>query len=713
MRRSSLVTSSRYFQAAWFLLWGHAVFLSSAPAEPNYPKAKRGDFLETLHGIEIADPYRWLEEIDSEASRKWVTEQSAYAKAWFGSLKGREKTIKRLTELWSYDKFGIPRRKADKVFFTKQKSLQNQPVLYLKGDNKAEPEVLVDPNALSKDGTISLSSWSVNDQGTLVAYAISKAGSDWQEWRVRDIETGKDLPDRIEWAKFSGASWSPDGKGFCYSRYDAPLAGEEFKSANHYHKIYYHRVGEPQSKDRLLYERKDEKEWNFGGEFSEDGRYLVVSVFGGDFGVNALFYKDLKSGHSPVIELFDKFDAAYSYLGNDGRVFYLKTTKDAAKGRVVAVDLHKPEPHQWREIVRESKHKLQSASLVGSTLIVRYLEDVKSRVSIYNLEGTKLRDVSMEQIVSARGFGGSRKDTSTFYSVTAFTQPTTIYEYDIATDKSTAFAVPDLDIPKNIETKQIFFESKDGTRIPMFLVHKSGLRRNGRNPTLLYGYGGFNISLAPRFSPSNIYWLEKGGVYAVPNLRGGGEYGENWHLAGNLYNKQNVFDDFIAAAEWLIENDYTNPSKLAISGRSNGGLLVAACLTQRPDLFGAVDAGVGVLDMLRFDKFTIGWAWKGEYGDPAKANPFKNLLAYSPLHNLKKGTRYPPTLITTADHDDRVFPAHSFKFGAALQWAQNGKAPVLVRIDIDAGHGAGKPTSMIIEETADRWAFIEKALGGK
>ncbi len=686
----------------------------SAELQP-YPAARRSDFKETLHGIEVPDPYRWMEDIDSPETRTWVEAESAHAEAFLSQLPARDKLRARLKELWDYEKIGMPTRKAGRVFYSTQSGLQNQPVLVWRPDGSdAEPTVLLDPNTLSDEGTVALSGLSIHDDGKLIAYGLSKAGSDWEEWRVRDVETGKDLDDHLRWVKFSGASWKkgPDAaKAFCYSRFDAPKEGEELSGTNYFQKLFLHRLGEPQEKDTLLYERPDQKKWNFSGGFTEDGKYLVVDVFTGDYSTNGIFYKDLAKDDNPVVEWLAAMDAQYEYVGNDGTTFYVLTTKDAPRSRLVAIDLADSSPEKWRDLIPEGEHRLEGVSMIGDTFAARYLVDAKQEITLFDREGKRLREVALDGPASVSGFNGDRKDRDTYYTLTGFNRPPTIYHYDLATGKSTLYRKPSVNFdPDQFETRQVFYKSKDGTRVPMFISHKKGLAFDQPQPTLLYAYGGFNISLTPRFSLATIAWMEQGGVFAQPNLRGGGEYGEDWHTDGNLLKKQNVFDDFIAAAEWLIAEGITCTPKLAIDGRSNGGLLTGACLTQRPDLYGAVLSGVGVQDMLRFDKFTIGWAWKGEYGDPAHEADFKNLLAYSPYHNVKKGTKYPPILVTTGDHDDRVFPAHSFKFGAALQWAQAAPNPVIVRIDINAGHGAGKPTAKQINEVADTWAFLLHAL---
>ncbi|HKC88988.1 MAG TPA: prolyl oligopeptidase family serine peptidase, partial [Blastocatellia bacterium] len=515
---------------------------------------------------------------------------------------------------------------------------------------------------------------------------LSTSGSDWQEWKVREVETGNDLYDQIKWVKFSGASWTTDGKGFFYSRYDEPNEKTKLEDANYYQKLFYHRVGSPQSEDVLVYERKDQKEWGFSGQVTEDGRYLIVSVWQGTDPRNRVFFKDLQSPDANVVELIPELEAAYNFIGNDGPVFWFRTDQNAPRGRIIAIDTRKFEHGGRKELVAQAPETLEGVSLVGDHFIASYLKDARAQIKLFDLNGKFVREVELPGIGTAVGFGGKRKDTETFYAFTSFTTPTTIYRYDLKTGKSEVYRQPKVDFnPGDYETKQDFYKSMDGTRVPMFITHKKGLKLDGQNPTLLYGYGGFSVSLKPAFSISNLVWMEMGGVYAQPNLRGGAEYGEEWHLAGTKAKKQNVFDDFIAAAEWLIANDYTSTPKLAISGGSNGGLLVGACVTQRPDLFGAALPAVGVMDMLRFHKFTIGWAWTSDYGSPDNPEDFKALYAYSPLHNIKPGVKYPPTLITTADHDDRVVPAHSFKFAATLQAAQSGPAPTLIRIETKAG----------------------------
>jgi prolyl oligopeptidase len=677
----------------------------------NYPPSHPDPtVVDVYHGQAVPDPYRWLEDLDSERTRAWIEAQNQLTFDYLQRIPARQRLLERLTQLWNYEKYSQPFKEGGRYFYFKNDGLQNQSVLYTQESLEAEARVLLDPNTLSEDGTVALSGIAISRDGRYLAYGLSRSGSDWQEWKVRDIETGEDLPDHLRWIKFSGASWTPDGQGFFYSRYDEPPPGREYESANYFQKLYYHRLGTPQSEDLLVYHRPDQKEWGFAGGVTEDGNYLIISVWRGTDPKNLLFYKDLRDPNSPVVELIREFEAEYSFVGNDGSRFWLLTDLDAPRRRLVAIDLDNP--GQVQEVIPEAEETLQGVSLINNQFVAFYLKDAHTQIKTFALDGTYLGAIPLPGLGSASGFGGKRYDTETFYTFTSFTTPPTIYRYDFTTGRSTLFRQPQVDFdPQAYEVQQVFYPSKDGTRIPMFLVHRRGLARTGDHPTLLYGYGGFGISLTPSFSVGLVAWLEMGGVYAQPNLRGGGEYGEAWHQAGTKLNKQKVFDDFIAAAEWLVANGYTNPSKLAISGGSNGGLLVGACLTQRPDLFAAALPAVGVFDMLRFHKFTIGWAWISEYGSPEDPEEFKALYAYSPLHNLKPGTAYPATLITTADHDDRVVPAHSFKFAAALQAAQGGSQPILIRIDTKAGHGAGKPTTKLIEETADRWAFLVEVLG--
>ncbi|NJM18655.1 MAG: S9 family peptidase [Richelia sp. SM1_7_0] len=678
----------------------------------NYPATSKSEQVDNYHGTEVADSYRWLENPDSPETKAWVEAQNKVTFSFLEKIPQREDIKKRLTKLWDYEKYGVPFKEGNRYFYFKNDGLQNQSVLYTLKNLDEQPTVLLDPNQLSEDGTVALSGISISEDGQYLAYGISIAGSDWQEWKVRNIDTGEDLKDHLKWIKFSGASWTNDSKGFFYSGYDAPNEKTKLEDVNYYQKLYYHQLGQPQSQDTLIYQRSDQKEWGFNGSVTEDGNYLIISVWLGTDSKNLVFYKDLTNPNSQVVELIDKFEASYSLIDNDKNIFYFQTDLNASRGKVIAIDTKKPGSKNWQEIIPETTETLESVGTLNNQFVAEYLKDARSQIKIFEINGDFVREIQLPGIGSVGGFNGKRSDTETFYQFTSFTAPGIIYRYDMVTGESTIFREPKVDFnPDNYETKQIFYKSKDGTQIPMFITHKKGIKLDGNNPTYLYAYGGFNVSLTPTFSVSSLIWMEMGGVYAVPNIRGGGEYGEAWHQAGIKDKKQNVFDDFIAAAQWLIDNGYTKSEKLAIAGASNGGLLVGACMTQRPDLFGAALPSVGVMDMLRFHKFTIGWAWVPEYGSSENPEDFKTLYAYSPLHNLKVGTAYPATLITTADHDDRVVPAHSFKFAAALQAAHDGDAPVLIRIETKAGHGAGKPTTKIIEEAADKWAFLVKTLG--
>jgi len=685
--------------------------MSNSKQPLTYPTVTKSDQIDNYHGTAVADPYRALEDPDTEETKAWVEAQNQVTFSYLNEIPAREKIKQRLTKLWDYEKYGTPFKEGESYFYFKNDGLQNQSVLYTLPTLESEPRVLLDPNQLSEDGTVALSGIAISENGQLLAYGLSSSGSDWQEWKVRDIATGEDLQDHLQWIKFSGAAWTHDHQGFFYSRYDEPNEKTKLEDVNYYQKLYYHKLGTQQSEDILIYHRSDEKEWGFGGNVTEDGKYLIISIWLGTDSKNLVFYQDLTNLNSEIIELINQFAADYSFIDNDDHIFYFRTDLNAPKGRVIAIDTKKPTSENCQEIIPQAVETLKSVGILNNQFVADYLQDAHSQIKIFDLKGNFIREVELPGIGSASGFGGKRHDTETFYSFTSFTTPGTIYHYDMKTGKSEIFRQPKVDFNADeYETKQVFYESKDGTKVPMFITHKKGIKLDGNNPTYLYGYGGFNISLTPSFSVSLLIWLEMGGVYAVSNLLGGGEYGEEWHQAGMKEKKQNVFDDFITAAEWLIANNYTKPAKLAIGGGSNGGLLVGACMTQRPDLFGAALPAVGVMDMLRFHKFTIGWAWVAEYGSSENAAEFTNLYAYSPLHNLKPGTAYPATLIITADHDDRVVPAHSFKFAAALQAAHSSDAPVLIRIEIKAGHGAGKPTAKIIEEAADKWGFLVRVL---
>jgi prolyl oligopeptidase len=675
----------------------------------TYPLTAKVDQVDDYHGKQVPDPYRWLEDTYSPETNAWIEAQNKLTFAFLEAIPERGKIQARLTELWDYPKASAPFQRSGRYFQFRNTGLQNQDVLYVQDSLQDEGRVLIDPNGLSTDGTVALTSWAVSEDARWLAYATSASGSDWMTWRVRDVNTGLDLPDLIEWSKFSGAAWLPDQSGFYYSRYDAPQPGKEFESANYFQKLYFHRLGQLQAADELVYHRSDHKEWGFGGQVSEDGKYLIITVWEGTEVKNRLFYQDLQAGGA-VIELIAEAEAQYGFVGNDGPVFYLQTNLDAPRGRVIAIDTQNPAKENWRTLIPQSADTLEFAPMVNHQFVCLYLQDAHHVLKRYGRDGSFLGEISLPMIGSVVMLNGQRKDKELFYAFQSFVCPTTIYRYDFEGDASLTLFTPPIQFDFSpYVTRQVFATSKDGTRLPLFLVHRKELPP-APLPTLLYGYGGFNISMTPTFSISRLAWLEMGGVYAWAILRGGGEYGEEWHQAGMKVRKQNVFDDFIACAEYLVAEGITSPAKLAIQGGSNGGLLVGACMTQRPDLFGAALPAVGVMDMLRFHKFTIGWAWVSDYGSSDDPEGFQYLYAYSPLHNLRPGRRYPATLITTADHDDRVVPGHSFKYAAALQAAQAGEEPALIRIQTKAGHGMGKPTAIIIQEQADIWAFLVHVL---
>jgi prolyl oligopeptidase len=677
----------------------------------RYPDAPKSDTVDVYHGTKIADPYRPLEDPDAPATVAWVKAENKVTFEFLESISQRPAIRQRLTELWDYEKFGVPSLEGGRLFFTHNSGLQNQSVLLSADGASGEATPLLDPNTLSNDGTVALAGMSVSEDGKRLAYGTAAAGSDWNEWKVRDVASKKDLADHLKWIKFSSASWTPDGKSFFYGRFPEPRVGDDYKGTNYHQKVYQHTIGTDQVDDRLVWEDPAHKDWQASPTVTDDGKYLILTIGKGTDDKYRVFYRPLDQPDLPPIHLVGEFDADYSFIDNDGPVFWFKTNKDAPRGKVVAIDVRHPEPEHWAELIPQAGETLGTVDVVADHFLAVYLKDAHTVVRVFDLGGKHVRDVDFPGLGTAAGFNGRRKDRETYYAFTSYTKPSTIYRYDVKSGKSTVWRQPTLKFaPDEYETIQVFYESKDGTKVPMFLNSKKGLKRDGSTPTLLYGYGGFNIPETPRFRPEWLAWMELGGILATANLRGGGEYGEDWHQAGTKLKKQNVFDDFIAAAEWLIERKYTSTEKLAIEGRSNGGLLVGACMTQRPDLFGACLPGVGVLDMLRFHKFTIGWAWIDDYGSSDDPEQFKALAAYSPLHSIKPGTCYPPTLITTADHDDRVVPAHSFKFAATIQAAQSCDHPVLIRIETKAGHGAGKPTTKLIVEAADKWAFLVKVL---
>ena len=686
-------------------------------AKLKYPATKKVEQTDTYHGTAVADPYRWLEDDvrKSTAVADWVAEQNKVTDAYLAKLPERDAIKKRITELWNYEKISAPSKTGGKYFFSRNDGLQNQNVLYVQDALDAVPRLLLDPNTLTKDGTVALAGFVPSDDAKYAAYGLADAGSDWNTWKVLDIATGKTLADDLRWIKFSSVSWTADSKGFFYSRFPEPKAGETFQSLNLNMKLYYHRLGSPQADDVLVYHRPDQPKWGVGGGVTDDGRYLVISLNDGTTSRKSrVLVRDLLEPLGLATELIDNHDNKWTLVGNAGPVMYMMTDWNAPKMQLVAVDLRKPDPKDWKTLIPEAKEKLESVSLVANLFVCSYLQDAKTAVKIYDTDGKFVRDVQLPGIGTASGFGGKPSDTETFYTFSSFATPPTVFRYDLITGQSKLLRQAKVKFdPSQYEVKQVFYPSKDGTKVPMFLAHKKGLKLDGTNPTLLYGYGGFNISLTPTFSISRVQWMEMGGVYALANLRGGGEYGDAWHRAGTKLTKQNVFDDFIGAAEYLVKEKYTSPKKLAVQGGSNGGLLVGAVICQRPDLFGAALPAVGVMDMLRFQRFTAGRYWVDVYGSSDDAAEFKALYAYSPYHNLKPGTAYPATLVTTADTDDRVVPGHSFKFGARLQECQAGSAPVLSRIETKAGHGAGKPTTKVIEEVADQWAFLVKNLDFK
>lgn len=676
----------------------------------RYPETPREALVETLHGVEVADPYRWLEELDAPATRAWIAAQNTLTEELLSRIPAREALRRRLTELWDYEKFGVPLRRGGRYVYTYNNGLQNQSVLCWQEGLTGEARVLLDPNLLSNDGTVALMGYALSHDGALLAYGLSAAGSDWQEWRVREVTSGRDLDDHLRWVKFSGAAWTADGAGFFYSRYDAPPAGEAYRGANRNQKLFFHRLGTPQEQDVLIYARPDRPEWGFSPTVTDDGRYLVVTVWQGTHRENGVLVRDLQAD-GPITELLLDFDASYEFIGNVASRFYFLTDRDAPLGRVIAIDLDRPQPQAWHAILPESGEALQSVSLIGGRLVAVYLRDAAHRLAIFGLDGRFEREIALPGPGTVAGVSGEQDDPDAFFLFTSFTMPGTVVRCNVVTGECTVFRAPQLRFdPDAYRTEQVFVTSRDGTRVPVFLTYRRDRQPGSATPTYLYGYGGFNVSLTPAFSVEHLVWMERGGIYAQAILRGGGEYGKAWHLAGTKLHKQNVFDDFIAVAEWLIANGYTSAARLAIGGRSNGGLLVGACLTQRPELFGACLVGVGVLDMLRFHRWTIGWAWVSDYGSPDNPEEFRALLAYSPYHNVRPGVCYPATLITTGDHDDRVYPAHSFKFAAALQAAQACERPILIRIETRAGHGAGKPTAKLIDEAAARLAFVSAAL---
>ncbi len=681
----------------------------------DYPATRKVDQTDNYHGTVVADPYRWLEDDNSAETKAWVEAENAVTDKFLAAMPQRLPVRKLYTELYNFEKFGVPFREGGRYFWTRNDGLQQQSVLYTAKSLADTATVALDPNTLSKDGTVALSGAVPSRDGKLLAYGVAGAGSDWQTWKVRDLATGQDLADKIDWVKFSSAAWTADGKGFFYARYDAPKAGDALKGANYFQKLYYHRLGTAQADDVLVAENRDDKEWGFGAEVSDDGQLLLISVWKSAGSKNGLMVLPLPKGHfsggKPQPVTLD-FDAQYSPVAVIGHQLVVKTDKDAPRGKLVAIDLQHPAATGWKTLVAEGPDAMTGASAVGGRFLVSYLHDAATLVRVHAADGKRLSEVALPGVGTAGGFGGRWDDSETFFSYTSLTTPAEIHRYDVKTGQISLFKRPTTAFnPDEFETRREFVTSKDGTRFPIFIAAKKGFKLDGRNPTLLYGYGGFDISITPAYNITAATWMRMGGVYVSASIRGGGEYGSAWHEAGTKLKKQNVFDDFIAAGEWLVQHKVASPATLAINGGSNGGLLVGAVTNQRPDLFAAAVPQVGVMDMLRYQNFTIGWAWATDYGT-SKDSPemFKALLAYSPLHTVKSGVNYPAVLVTTGDHDDRVVPAHSFKYAATLQAADTGPAPKLIRIETNAGHGAGKPTSKIIEERSDILAFIANTM---
>jgi len=693
-----------------------AISLAAGDTPLKYPKTKRVNHYDIYHGVKVLDPYRWLED-DVRSSKEvadWVEAENKVTEAYLASIPERDAIRTRLTDLWNFERYSAPLKAGNQYFFTKNDGLQNQSVLYVLDKLDGKPRLLLNPNEWSKDGTIALGGMSVSDDGKYLAYAVNEAGSDWAAWNVLEVATGKKLKDELKWTKWTDADWTPDNRGFFYVRYPEPKKGEKFQGLVFDAKLCYHKVGTPQPDDNIVYERPDHPDWGFAAAVSEDGHYLVISTRIGTDPRYRITYLDLKATQAQPVDLIDNFDQKYDFVGNDGPVLYFQTDLAAPRGRVIAIDLRKPEPANYREIIPQAAESLIAVHMVGNQFVCTYLKDARTQVKMFDVAGKFVREVEFPTLGSAGGFIGKRKETETFYTFSSFATPPSIFRYDMTTGTSTLFRRANVRFnPDDYEVKQVFYPSKDGTKIPMFLTYKKGIKLDGNNPTLLYGYGGFNIPLTPAFSISKLQWCEMGGVYAQASIRGGGEYGRQWHEAAIKTKRQVAYDDFIAAAEWLIAGKYTQSKKLAIQGGSNGGLLVGVCMCQRPDLYGACLPAVGVMDMLRFHKFTAGRYWVDDYGSSDDAEEFKALYKISPYHNLKPGTTYPATLVTTADTDDRVVPSHSFKFIAQLQYCQAGLAPVLARIETRAGHGAGRPITKTIEESADQWAFLVKNLNMK
>jgi len=694
------------------VLAGAALTLCSQSAATfHYPLAPKGNQVDTYHGVKIADPYRQLEDADSPATEKWVKEENELTFSYLHKLPGRDAIRKHLTELWNYEKFSDLHEAGGHYFYRHNTGLQNQSVVFVEDSLAGPARELIDPNTYRKDGTAALNGESISWNGKLFGYGVAQAGSDWTDWHVREVATGKDLPDLIHWTKSTMPAWTADDRGFYYSRFPEPPPDKILTVAALNQKVYFHKLGESQSADKLVYERPDHPSWGLDSILLEGSHYLFFYIYPGVEGTNLLSYQDLSTVNPHTVDLITTPQYSYVPIAAVGSLVYVQTNDNAPRGRVIAMDLDRPQRANWREIVPQREETLQGVQMADNKLLLDYMKDAHSVARLVTLEGKPISEITMPGIGTANWSAARLHDKEMFYRFESFTVPPSTYRLDLETDKSTLVWQSKVAFdPARYETKQVFYHSKDGTRVPMFLSYRKGLKLDGENPTLLYGYGGFDIAENPAFRPRIMEWLEMGGIYASANLRGGSEYGEAWHHGGWRANKQNVFDDFISAAEWLIANKYTSTPKLAIYGASNGGLLIGAVLNQRPDLFGAAMPAVGVMDMLRFDKFGFGTQWVGEYGRPENPADFKVLIKYSPLQNIRKGVAYPPTLITTADHDDRVMPGHSLKYAATLQQAQEGPAPILIRIETRAGHGAGSPTAKQIDEWTDRFAFLASAL---
>ena len=688
-----------------------------AQAPLRYPDARKSGQVDNFFGSSVADPYRWMENTDDPETQEWIASENALTFSYLAAIPERTAIRARLDTLWNYPRMGIPVRRQNLYFYTLNSGLQKQPVLFTERVGNAEKHVILDPNTLSGDGTVALTVWSPSHNARFVGYAVSVSGSDWQEIRIRDLENGKDLGDTLHWAKFSGIAWTNDNRGFFYERYAQPDSGNKLLVPSKGQKVYYHKLRTPQANDVLIWERPDQPEWYVNALVSDDGEFLVLTIAEGTSPRNRLYYMDLDDAgspniHTPLVKLIDKFEARYTFIDNAGDFFFIWTDINAPRGKVMLGDIDQGKRIAPRVLIPEMEDKLEQVELIGGHLVTNYLHDAHSVLRLFNANGRLEREVALPGLGTVGALSGRPDDWELFYTFSSYLQPNTVYREDLKKRTVTTFFEPKVTFDAaKFETKQVFYKSKDGTKVPMFITARKGIALDGTNPTLLYAYGGFDISTLPGFSPSRIAWLEMGGVYAVANIRGGGEYGETWHEAGMFAKKQNVFDDFIAAAEYLEKQKYTSPAKLAIQGGSNGGLLVGAVLTQRPELFGVALPAVGVMDMLRYQKFTAGWGWKVEYGSADDSAQYAYLIKYSPLQNIRAGTRYPATLVTTGDHDDRVVPGHSFKFAATLQTAQAGPAPVLIRVDTKAGHGGGKPLDKVLDVVADELAFAVKNLG--